>query len=65
MLPFSPHCSARAYTGRANHIHIMTHNINDTIVRTNGTLLSRYGNFYTSAWHVGKMLLDQNLLSLV
>ena len=52
-------------TGRTNHIHILTHNTNSTIVRTNSTLLSSAGNFSTHASHVGQLFLDQSLLSEV
>lgn len=53
------------YTGRAPHIHILSHNTNDTIVRTNGTLLEGFGNFSTHASHVGQIFLDQDLLARV
>ncbi|KAI7106200.1 aromatic compound dioxygenase, partial [Hortaea werneckii] len=51
------------YTGRANHIHMITHNTNSTIVRTNGTLLG--SNFTTQSSHVGQMFFDQDLISTV
>jgi hypothetical protein len=53
------------YTGRANHIHVLTHNTNSTIVRTNSTLLSGTANFTTHASHVGQIFFDQELISLV
>lgn len=53
------------YTGRAPHIHILSHNTNETIVRTNGTLLEGYGNFSTHASHVGQIFLDQDLIAAV
>lgn len=53
------------YTGRAPHIHVLTHNTNDTIVRTNGTLLAAGNNFTTTASHVGQVFFDQSLLAAV
>lgn len=53
------------YTGRATHIHILTHNVNNTVVRTNGTLLTGYGNYTASASHVGQIFFDQDLISTV
>jgi protocatechuate 3,4-dioxygenase beta subunit len=46
------------YTGRATHIHVMTHTLNAT-VNANNTLT---GN---SVSHVGQMFFDQDLISLV
>ncbi|KAF1926074.1 putative extracellular dioxygenase, partial [Didymella exigua CBS 183.55] len=46
------------YTGRATHIHVMTHTLNAT-VNANNTLA---GN---SMSHVGQMFFDQDLISLV
>lgn len=51
------------YTGRATHIHVLAHNPNDTVVRTNATLLS--GNFTAHASHVGQIFFDQDLISNV
>lgn len=51
------------YTGRATHIHILTRNTNDTIVRTNGTLLG--SNSTTQASHVGQLFFDQSLITKV
>jgi hypothetical protein len=51
------------YTGRATHIHVLTHNTNDTTIRTNGTLLS--GNFTAHASHSGQIFFDQDLISQV
>lgn len=49
------------YTGRATHIHVLTHNTNDTIVRSNLTVLN--SNFTTHASHVGQIFFDQSLIS--
>jgi protocatechuate 3,4-dioxygenase beta subunit len=49
------------YTGRATHIHVLTHNPNDTTVRTNATLSS--GNFTAHASHSGQIFFDQDLIS--
>jgi protocatechuate 3,4-dioxygenase beta subunit len=46
------------YTGRATHIHVMTHTLNAT-VNANNTLT---GN---SVSHVGQMFFDQDLIELV
>lgn len=51
------------YVSRANHIHILTHNTNDTIVRTNATLLG--SNHTAGASHVGQLFFDQDLLTEV
>ncbi|KAI5365820.1 putative intradiol ring-cleavage dioxygenase [Septoria linicola] len=53
------------YTGRAPHIHVLTHNVNSTNIRSNGTLLEGYGNFSTHASHVGQIFLDQDLITEV
>lgn len=53
------------YTSRANHIHILAHNTNDTVVRTNGTLLGSNSTTSTSAAHVGQIFFDQDLISQV
>lgn len=53
------------YTGRATHIHVLTHNADSTIIRTNGTLLENAGNFTTSSSHVGQIFFDQDLISQV
>ena len=47
----------------ATHIHILSHSPNDTIVRTNGTLLG--SNATTHSSHVGQIFFDQDLISLV
>lgn len=51
------------YTGRATHIHVLTHNPNDTTVRTNGTILSGNDTAHTS--HVGQIFFDHYLISKV
>ena len=53
------------YTGRAPHIHVLTHAVNSTIIRSNATLLSGYGNFSTQASHVGQIFFDQDLIAEV
>ncbi|GIZ43996.1 hypothetical protein CKM354_000720500 [Cercospora kikuchii] len=53
------------YTGRAPHIHVLTHNVNSTIIRSNGTLLAGYGNFTAHASHVGQIFFDQSLITEV
>lgn len=54
------------YTGRANHIHILTHAPNNTLIRTNATLLDASpSNFSTHASHVGQLFFDQSLISQV
>lgn len=52
----------RDQTG-ATHIHVLAHNTNDTIVRTNGTLLG--SNATTHSAHVGQIFFDQDLIALV
>lgn len=51
------------YTGRATHIHIMSHAIGNTTIRTNGTILGSNGT--THASHVGQLFFDQDLISQV
>jgi len=52
------------YDGRTNHIHVMSHAVNTTIIRSNSTILG--GNSGTThASHVGQIFFDQDLLSLV
>lgn len=51
------------YTGRTNHIHIISHAMSNTTIRTNGTILGSNGT--THASHVGQLFFDQELLSLV
>lgn len=51
------------YTGRATHIHVMSHAVGNTTVRTNGTILGSNGTAYAS--HVGQIFFDQDLISQV
>ena len=51
------------YTGRATHIHVLAHHSNDTIIRTNQTVIS--GNYTAHASHVGQIFFDQDLISEV
>lgn len=53
------------YTGRATHVHLLTHNPNSTTIRTNSTLLSSAANATTHASHVGQLFFDQALIALV
>lgn len=53
------------YTGRAPHMHVLAHNADSTIIRTNATLLESAGNFTTSASHVGQIFFDQDLITQV
>ncbi|KAJ6113395.1 hypothetical protein N7523_006712 [Penicillium sp. IBT 18751x] len=50
------------YTGRATHIHVLTHAANDTSVQANSTL----SDLYTAhSSHVGQLFFDQDLISAV
>jgi hypothetical protein len=50
------------YTGRATHIHVLTHAANDTKVQPNDTL----SDLYTAhSSHVGQLFFDQDLISVV
>ncbi|KAJ6177844.1 hypothetical protein N7519_008305 [Penicillium mononematosum] len=50
------------YTGRATHIHVLTHPANETKVLANGTI----SGLYTShSSHVGQIFFDQDLISAV
>lgn len=51
--------------GRANHIHVLTHNQNSTTVRVNGTLLNANASANVHASHVGQLFFDQDLISQV
>jgi hypothetical protein len=51
------------YTGRATHIHILSHNVNETTIRTNGTLLG--SSFTAHSSHVGQIFFDQSIISQV
>lgn len=53
------------YTGRTTHIHVMSHAMGNTTIRTNGTILGGDGNGTTHASHVGQIFFDQDLLSQV
>ncbi|KAL4804045.1 Intradiol ring-cleavage dioxygenase [Aspergillus unguis] len=50
------------YTGRAPHIHVLSHP-NGTTVNTNNDTIS--GLYTTSSSHVGQLFFDQDLISLV
>lgn len=51
------------YVGRAIHMHVLTHNTESSIIRTNSTLLS--GNFTAQSSHVGQIFFDQSLIAQV
>ncbi|EHY53464.1 hypothetical protein HRR83_003668 [Exophiala dermatitidis] len=53
------------YSGRATHIHLLTHNPNSTTVRVNGTLLNANTSAEVHASHVGQLFFDQDLISLI
>ncbi|KAM3422400.1 hypothetical protein BST61_g2752 [Cercospora zeina] len=53
------------YIGRAVHIHVLTHNVNSTTIRTNGTLINEASNHTAHASHVGQIFFDQDLISQV
>ncbi|KAJ5201158.1 Intradiol ring-cleavage dioxygenase core [Penicillium cf. viridicatum] len=48
------------YTGRATHIHVLTHPANETQVLANGTLSGLYSSYSS---HVGQIFFDQDLIS--
>ncbi|KAF4243937.1 hypothetical protein CNMCM6805_010448 [Aspergillus fumigatiaffinis] len=50
------------YTGRATHIHVLTHNANNTTELANGTIS---GLLSTHPSHIGRLLFDQDLISQV
>ncbi|EED12484.1 extracellular dioxygenase, putative [Talaromyces stipitatus ATCC 10500] len=50
------------YTSRANHIHVLSHPANETIVYPNGTISGLYS---AHASHVGQLFFDQDLISAV
>ncbi|KAE8417724.1 Intradiol ring-cleavage dioxygenase [Aspergillus pseudocaelatus] len=50
------------YTGRATHIHVLTHPANETSVLPNGTITGLYN---TKTSHVGQIFFDQDLISVV
>ncbi|KAL1847159.1 hypothetical protein Plec18167_002001 [Paecilomyces lecythidis] len=50
------------YTGRATHIHVLSHAANGTVQFPNGTISGLYN---TSSSHVGQLFFDQDLISQV
>ncbi|KAJ5394456.1 uncharacterized protein N7487_012097 [Penicillium crustosum] len=48
------------YTGRATHIHVLTHPANETQVLANGTLSGLYSSHSS---HVGQIFFDQDLIT--
>ncbi|GIK06290.1 hypothetical protein Aspvir_001937 [Aspergillus viridinutans] len=50
------------YTGRATHIHVLTHSLNETTVNANNTLETLYT---AHSAHVGQIFFDQDLISTV
>ncbi|KAJ5595426.1 uncharacterized protein N7459_001634 [Penicillium hispanicum] len=50
------------YTGRATHIHVLTHAVNETSVLANHTLS---GLYTAKSSHVGQLFFDQDLISSV
>jgi hypothetical protein len=52
-------------TGRATHIHLLTHNPNSTTIRLNDTLLVANTSAPVHASHVGQLFFDQSLISEV
>ncbi|KAJ5166268.1 uncharacterized protein N7482_005049 [Penicillium canariense] len=50
------------YTGRATHIHVLTHAINETTVLKNNTLNNLY---ITKSSHIGQLFFDQDLITKV
>jgi len=53
------------YGGRATHVHVLTHNSNETTARTNGTIIDASNNFTTYASHTGQTFFDQDLITKV
>ncbi|KAJ5547123.1 protocatechuate 3-4-dioxygenase beta subunit [Penicillium frequentans] len=53
------------YTGRAPHIHVVTHPKNETRVLANGTIAGLHGIYDTRASHVGQLFFDQDLITAV
>ncbi|KAL4874272.1 Intradiol ring-cleavage dioxygenase [Aspergillus karnatakaensis] len=51
------------YTGRATHIHVLSHPANETTVNRNNNTIS--GLYTASSSHVGQIFFDQDLISLV
>ncbi|KAJ5110024.1 hypothetical protein N7532_002669 [Penicillium argentinense] len=50
------------YTGRATHIHVLTHPANETTVLKNDTIS---GLYTSSSSHVGQLFFDQDLITKV
>ncbi|RHZ54003.1 intradiol ring-cleavage dioxygenase [Aspergillus thermomutatus] len=50
------------YTGRATHIHVLTHSLDETTVNANNTLEALYT---AHSAHVGQIFFDQDLISTV
>ncbi|OQD61991.1 hypothetical protein PENPOL_c014G05988 [Penicillium polonicum] len=48
------------YTGRATHIHVLTHPANETQILANGTLSGLYSS---RSSHVGQIFFDQDLIT--
>ena len=48
------------YLGRTTHVHLIVHNANHTIVRTNQTVIG--SNFTAEASHVAQIYFDQDLI---
>ncbi|CAI7565517.1 unnamed protein product [Penicillium viridicatum] len=48
------------YTGRATHIHVLTHPANETKILANGTLSGLYSS---RSSHVGQIFFDQDLIT--
>ncbi|KAJ5301906.1 hypothetical protein PENANT_c062G04262 [Penicillium antarcticum] len=48
------------YTGRAIHIHVLTHPVNETTVNANGTISGLYSS---SSSHIGQIFFDQDLIT--
>ncbi|KAL2832522.1 Intradiol ring-cleavage dioxygenase [Aspergillus cavernicola] len=51
------------YTGRATHIHVLSHPANETTVNINNDTIS--GLYTASSSHVGQIFFDQDLISVV
>ncbi|EPS28528.1 hypothetical protein PDE_03474 [Penicillium oxalicum 114-2] len=50
------------YTGRATHIHVLTHPVNETTVLQNNTISGLYSS---KTSHVGQLFFDQDLITQV
>lgn len=51
------------YTGRATHIHVLSHPANETTVNKNNNTIS--GLYTSNSSHVGQIFFDQDLISRV